>query len=548
MTLFTPLNRARGRNIAVIGLVVVLCAAVFGCSSSGKDSTPMAPETGPGDGMTPEPDPDGQMPDGGMTPEPDPDGQMPDGGMTPEPDPDGQMPEVSLPTDPQAIAAAADKIMDATSLDLGKTDDDGESLTGWLAHTQTRNIGAKYASMSQSYRDGSLGLAVVWYDEDGNLAFNAGGGPAHRPLQSNPDIWPWWSIFTPLSDGAGTTTSHGSIDNHGLGAAWQGIEAMRTYEGGGTLTMRFFTDLEQSDNPGDPNSSHPALDATYPNVLLDDPPIPAIPAGWDGIWVSPVAGLRGSLDGVAGTFSCASGDNGYCGLERGRHDLAPGYHSDVGGDPVIFTPDDGSGEKTLPHPQPTAVPTVNYLTLGNWLFAPEDVTDLDAYDFGVFAGGDDPFVVGNLQGLAGTANYSGEAAGMYAETTDEAMISPFNAKVALTADFGTADDFGAIVGRVYDFDIDGDKASPLTELNLGTVSWRGGGTVNIFQSWEEGWPVPGGWIEGSTSAEGGWQGRWSGKFFGNGSTAADLPTAFAGTFGATDGDHSFAGSFGARKQ
>ena len=95
-------------------------------------------------------------------------------------------------------------------------------------------------------------------------------------------------------------------------------------------------------------------------------------------------------------------------------------------------------------------------------------------------------MVDNLQALAGTATYAGEAVGMYAETMDEAVISPFNAKVALTADFGTADDFGAIVGRVYDFDIDDDKASPLTELNLGTVSWRGGGTVNIFQSWDGG--------------------------------------------------------------
>ena len=215
---------------------------------------------------------------------------------------------------------------------------------------------------------------------------------------------------------------------------------------------------------------------------------------------------------------------------------------------MIFTPDDGSGEVTIPHPQPTAVPTVNYLTLGNWLFAPEDVTDGDAYDFGVFAGGDDPFMVDNLQALVGTASYEGAAAGMYAETA-AAIVSPFNAKVALTADFGTADDFGAIVGRVYDFDIDGDKASPLAELNLGTVSWRGGGMTNIFHSWGEGgWPLPGGWIEGDTAGDGGWQGRWGGKFFGNGSAAADLPTAFAGTFGATDGNHSFAGSFGARRQ
>ena len=517
------------RHVVLAGSVIALCAMLVGCSGSG----------------------DGNLAMGGMTGDDGDDAPVDE--MAIVPDPGDPMPAASLPTDLQAIAAAADRIGDATSLDLGKVDVDGGTLTGWLAHTQTGTIGSDYASLSQSYRAGSSALAVVWYDGDGNLQFNAAGGLVHRPLQSDPDIWPWWSIVSSLSDGEGTTTSRRMIDDHGFGAAWQGLEAMRTYEDAGTLTMRFFTDLEQSDNPGDPHSNHPALDTNYPHVALDT--IPAIPARWDGIWLSPVEGLRGSLDGVAGTFSCASGDNGYCGLEIGRHDLAPGYHPDPSGDPVIFTPDDGSGEETLPRPRPTAVPAVNYLNLGYWLFAPEDVTDLDAYDFGVFAGGDDPFLADNLQVLVGTANYAGEAAGMYAETTDEAMISPFNAKVALTADFGTADDFGAIVGRVYDFDIDGDTASPLMELNLGTVSWRGGGTMNIFQSWEGGRPLPGGWIEGATTADGGWQGRWGGKFFGNGIATTDIPpsyvehpSAFAGTFGATDGDHSFSGSFGARKE
>ena len=338
----------------MICLIVVLCVALFGCSSSGKDNTPMAPEIVPGDDMIPEPDPDSQMPDGSMTP---------------EPDPGDQMPDVSLPTDPQAIAAAADKIRDATSLNLGKADDGGETLTGWLAHTQTRNSGSKYASLSQSYRDGSLGLAVAWYDEEGDLEIEAAIARAHVPLQRNPDIWPWSTFFTSFaSDQQG---AYRPIENPGFGAEWQGLEGTKTYEGGGTLTFRLFTDLAQSDNPGDPFTSHPARDASYPSIVLDT--IPAVPAGWEGIWVFP-DDLRGSLDGVAGTFSCASGTHGYCGLETGRYHQAPGYTPDVAGDPVIFTPDDGSGEQTLPHPQPTAVPTVNYLSLGSWLFVPEDLT------------------------------------------------------------------------------------------------------------------------------------------------------------------------------
>ena len=217
-------------------------------------------------------------------------------------------------------------------------------------------------------------------------------------------------------------------------------------------------------------------------------------------------------------------------------------------DPVIFTPDNGSSAaEELPAPRPAPVRTVNYLSFGNWLYVPEDVTNVAAVDFGVFAGGGDPFMVNNLEGLAGIAEYEGEAAGMYAETENEPMISRFNAKVALTADFGMADDFGAITGSVEDFNIASRETSPLTKLNLQTVPWRGGGTSNIFESWYEGPPFAGGWIEGTTSAEGGWEGRWGGKFFGNGATT-DHPASFAGTFGATDGDHSFVGSFGAHKQ
>lgn len=60
--------------------------------------------------------------------------------------------------------------------------------------------------------------------------------------------------------------------------------------------------------------------------------------------------------------------------------------------------------------------------------------------------------------------------------------------------------------------------------------------------------IPGGIINGETVADSGWWGSWGGRFFGNGSAAIGLPSAFAGTFGATDGTRSFAGSFGARRQ
>ena len=456
--------------------------------------------------------------------------------------------------DARVALAAADKIRDAAAYGVEKVNRVGDTilirkspdwdsdyeLAGWRSEFQANNSGSRHTSMSQSYRAGRAGIVLPWYDEDGNLSIVAAFGLAHRPLQSDPDLWPFQVI---------DSDSHhpNPIDNHGLGVAWQGVEAMKTYEGGGTLTLRLFTDLTQSDNPGDPFTTHPGGDATYPNIVLDD--LPAIPAGWDGLWIY-AGGLRGSLDSAAGTFSCAAGEAGYCGLEDSRDNLPPGYTPDVGGDPVIFTPDDGSGDVMLAHPQPEEVPTVNYLTLGSWLFVPEDVTNLDAYDFGVFAGGGDPFMVDNLQGLAGTADYAGEAAGTYADVP-AATISPFNAKVELTADFGTPSDFGTIEGRVYEFEIDGRETSPLTELDL-TVSGREGGTTNIFQSSAGGSPVRGGWVDGNAfgddTATTRWRGSWGGKFFGNGHAASDIPSAFAGTFGATDGDHTFAGSFGARQQ
>ena len=461
------------------------------------------------------------------------------GEMTPDPDMGGMAPE-SLPTDPQAVAALASRIKDASS--LGDPD-----ITGWLFHYTADWTGSEYASISQSYQHGSADTPVLWYNEAGEL--EVFGGPFRTsPRSYDPNVWPFRVVRTDLSDRnvEGITRSHDSIENHGLGTEWQGTEAINAYEGGGTLTFRLFTDLEESDNAGNPIVGYPADDASYPNVALTDPRIPAVPADQDGLHISvPEGGLLGSLDGVGGTFTCIAGTHGYCGLEVGRHHLAPGYTTAIQSDSVMFTPDDGSAAVELPGSRPGSVPATNYLNFGSWWFVPEDVTDA-AFDFGVFAGGDDPFMVNNLQGLAGTAEYEGEADGMYAETT---MVSSFNAKVALTADFGTADDFGAMVGRVYDFDIAGGTTSPLTELNLQTVSWRGGGTTNIFQQpWYIEYPVPGGWVEGGTAADGGWQGRWGGKFFGNGAAATDLPTGFAGTFGATDGDHSFVGSFGAHQQ
>ena len=537
------------RNVVLVWSIAALCAALTGCSSSGDgDSGALERQL--------------DMAQAALT-------AAEDAQMTAEGERDAALDAQAMAEqaaiDTRVNLAAADKIRDAAAYGVEKLNrvgdttvitkrgswDDTDNLLGWRNQFQANNSGSSYTAMSQSYRDGSNGWAMVWYEEDGNPTLNFGAGLAHRPLQTDPELWTWRAGNTSLDDVPGVETVFGQIDDHGLGSAWQGFEVSKTYEEGGTLTMRAFSDAASSGRPSNPYTTYAGADAEYPDIELEVHSASDIPTGWEGHWIFAGGdGLRGTMDGVPGTFSCAEGDRFYCGLEVGRYHLAPGYTADMAADPVIFTPDDGSGDVTLPHPEPVEVPTVNYLSFGNWLFVPEDVTDLDAYDFGVFASGDDPFMVDNLQGLSGTADYAGEASGTYADAP-EATISPFNAKVELTADFGTDQDFGTIEGRVYEFEIDGGATSSLRELGLYVATWREGGTTNIFQSWEGGPPFPGGWIDGNSYAEtdgARWVGSWGGKFFGNGSAETDHPAAFGGTFGATDGDHTFAGSFGARQQ
>ena len=123
------------------------------------------------------------------------------------------------------------------------------------------------------------------------------------------------------------------------------------------------------------------------------------------------------------------------------------------------------------------------------------------------------------------------------------------ADVGLMADFGPEGELGSVTGEVSNFQLASGKAMPVSTLNL-REAWDWENEVwmpaNVRTSWEySDGLIPGGLVEGDTFAEGGWRGLWYGKFFGNGS---DRPTSLAGTFGATDGTRSIAGSFGAHAQ
>jgi len=427
--------------------------------------------------------------------------------------------------------------------------------TGMLLPGSDPTSGSGEAITSQSSRDGGhVTSSLPWRNDTGQLEFYVEMAPY---LQPDPGVSSTRYVDTSYRHGefAGFTTSYGPIETRGPAAGWQGFQATNMYEGGGTLTIRFHTDADHSDALGRPwaNEVFVRPEARHDIVLDEIPPLPAS-RDWRSLLL-PADGLAGSLDGVEGRFSCPSELE--CSLDNER--LLPdwqGYHAGYdASNSVIFTPADGGMPTRLRGSDSQAVPPGDYLSFGSWLYVPPDVADVAAFEIGVFAAGRDPFSEDNLLALTGTATYIGKAAGIYAAAAYPATHH-FYAAVELTADFGTASEFGAIGGRVSDFSLDNGEPAPLSELRLLPLSWRDeAGVSNIFPSHESGSAaLPGGWTEGYTAADAGWLGAWGGRFFGNGLTATEVPDSyaehpgsFAGTFGATDGNHSVAGSFGAHR-
>ena len=297
---------------------------------------------------------------------------------------------------------------------------------------------------------------------------------------------------------------------------------MKAYNGGGTLTVRFFTDLDTANDPLPPYTNWSSA-TPEGEILLTDSRVPDL-TGRDGMYFAiPEGGLKGTFDGVAGTFTCPGG---YCSLTTSWAGL--GYVPWEDSAPVLFTPD-GAGQSTsIPASGPVSpsaeLPKLNYLSLGSWLYVPEIGADPDDFRFGIFAGGDDAFLGENLPGLAGTARYAGKATGMYAEKLD---IDTFTADVNFMAEFGSAIDFGSISGSVSNFELGSGKSSPLDELVLMD---NGSDEPNIFP----GWPgsdgsISGGFIGGGAYSNDDWQGGWDAKFYGNDATDPTThPTSFAG--------------------
>ena len=437
--------------------------------------------------------------------------------------------------------------------------DDGRphGTTGWLQNGRAfSDSGSEFAVVSQTHADGDrIDMAVPWHDEDGQLQFEMFSAPVRDSLsRDGVYIYTQSEIRTGYADREGVTTSYTPVQSHGLGEEWQGFDLMKAYDGHGTRKVRLFADFGESDVLVQPYDNWESSYIDYEHqILLNDERVPdnsTGPPGRDGLYIIfPEDGLLGSLDGVAGTFSCA-GD--YCTLVQNID--GSGYTPWTDSQAIRFTPAGGGADVMLDIPQvdhpSTEIPKVNYLAFGSWEDVPEDVTDVDGYDFGVFAGGDDPFMAGNLPALVGTATYAGKAAGTYVETIHPQTDS-FAADVDLMADFGSESELGRVTGEVSNFQLESGKSMPVSSLRLQTTwDWENALWVpnNIRASWDDGNLILGGFIEGETVADGGWHGLWGGKFFGNGAVSASHPASFAGTFGATDGTRSIAGSFGAHRQ
>ncbi len=184
----------------------------------------------------------------------------------------------------------------------------------------------------------------------------------------------------------------------------------------------------------------------------------------------------------------------------------------------------------------------DYLSLGTWLYIFKDSNTGEfsgSFTLGGAASGNDPFNNDGLAVLTGTAAYEGPAIGthmMKANADATPVYDNFTAKVSLEANFGDSTEMGTVSGRATEGRTDGGVALPDLTLE----------SANIMQASGTG---QGGNFRGGTSANG-YSGRWGGKLFGNGASAADQPASIAGTFGGKTDDElrSFIGAFGAYKQ
>lgn len=216
-------------------------------------------------------------------------------------------------------------------------------------------------------------------------------------------------------------------------------------------------------------------------------------------------------------------------------------------DAVIFlTPGTGGRRWVALRSDRAGQTDTDYLVYGIWAWIPDDASQIASFEVGVFADGGDPFTGADILALTGTAEYRGEAHGIYSYTDpddDDVENDLFEADAVLTANFGAADAAGTISGRIVN--PRGDDGEPVADPGEEIVVNLGAANIGTGD---------GGFFAGAASMTFDGiphTGQWGGEFFGNGATGP-APGSVAGTFGvaATDperGRATLVGAFGANR-
>ena len=211
--------------------------------------------------------------------------------------------------------------------------------------------------------------------------------------------------------------------------------------------------------------------------------------------------------------------------------LAPEDDSETGSNIVRFVQEGTAGNTYLflnSDALPDAGGAADYLAYGFWVYDPDGETTPPTVGAFIDSSRTHIFASDNVQALTGTAEYAGDAEGLYygLAGSDVAFFS-FRAKVALSADFGTSSTPGEISGIVEEFSTGNDEVDAL--FGSATITLDTADLIDGFNT-----------FSGDTSAtvtigedEVDFLGKWGGQFFAetDPSTDADHPGVAAGTFG-----------------
>ena len=390
--------------------------------------------------------------------------------------------------------------------------------------------------------------AIPWVNRAGEVHFGFTVNSGLSAPELDPLAWLGRSFSTEdISDYTEDTS-------HGLGSDWRAFDAKKEYAGAGALTVRIATDVH---NAGTTEESGVGYGNFARNIELSN--IPALPADQDWQGVDVGGGAIGSLDGVPGVFTCASGVSA-CWLEFGRDAGAEGYYPYAN---VVFTRDDNGAPEVLPAATNIqSGPKADYLVFGTWQYVPDDITAADDYEFGVFAGGGHPHLIflDAHTNVISHATYEGSALGLYytGRSTETPSVGSFDARVTLSADFGdqgSGYDYGKLSGTVHNIRYDGAASGLPAQLSLDETAIDPYDHVVVYYE-DDGSSVAADPLEGLSAVgvvsdgqpTSSWSGAWQALFYGDGVDAEDQPTAIAGTFGATSDTDGLVGAFGARKQ